>query len=118
MADPVELVVDALAAFRLTRLVTKDRITRPARESWVQAAYEATGTVPRGADRYGPGDWETWAEHDENAPALAEFILCPWCVGAWIAAGVVAARVVAPRAWGPVARALATSAVTGLIASR
>lgn len=73
-------VVDALACYRLTRLVTTDRITAPLRDR-----------VP------------------------FEVITCDWCIGQWVAFGVVAARKVAPKLWGPVALALAYSAVAGIV---
>lgn len=57
------------AALRLTRLITRDTITRPLR-TWV-------------VNRYGP----------ETLPD--EFIRCPWCVGFWISA-VVAALALTP----------------------
>lgn len=113
-----ELVVDALAAFRLTRLITKDRAARSVRESWIEAAYLDAEAAPKGSDRFGPGEWTAWAVDDEDVPALAEFVICPWCVGLWLAAGVAVARAVAPRAWGPLARVLAFNAATGLLATR
>lgn len=81
------LAVDALAAYRLTRLVTRDTITKRHRER----------IVARG----GP---------------VAELVQCSWCTGMWAAAAVVVARRTVPRAWGPVADALAMAAVVGLIA--
>lgn len=82
------IVVDALAAYRLTRLVVEDTITVRPREALIAR---------------GPG----WA---------GDMLTCPWCVGWWVSVGVVGARIAAPRAWRPVARALALSAIVGLIA--
>lgn len=87
MSRPTDLVVDALAAYRLTRLVTRDKITAPLRAPLV------------------------------DRPGLAgELVSCEWCVGVWASFGVVALRRLVPGAWAPVADALALAAVVGLIA--
>jgi hypothetical protein len=92
--DPVDLAVDALAVYRLTRLATVD--TFP-------AAASARERVTR------------WARNNDR-PAVEELIHCPWCIGFWIATGAVLVRAATPRAWGPFARALALSAAAGVIA--
>lgn len=82
----IPLAVDALAAFRLTRLVTSDKITAPVR------------------DRVPP---VTFA---------GQLVRCQWCAGIWVAFAVVAARRLVPRAWAPVGDALAIAAVVGIVA--
>jgi hypothetical protein len=89
-----QLVVDALAAYRLTRLANVD--TFPAAVAL--------------RDRF-----TAWAR-DSGHPALDELVQCPWCIGFWIAAGVVATRASGVRGWDPLARALALSAASGVIA--
>jgi len=83
--------VDALAAFRLTRLVAEDVILDEPRDAL--------------AARIG-----------EAHPRLSEALYCPWCVGVWLSLGVVVLRRAVPRAWPLLARALALSAVAGLLA--
>lgn len=83
----IDLAVDALAAYRLTRLVVEDRI----------------------ADR--PRDALT-----TRSVFADDLLSCRWCSGVWVSAVVVAARVTCPRVWAPVGRALALSAVAGLLA--
>lgn len=95
-------VVDALAAGRLTRLVTTDtfppvRILRD-----------------RILERFDPG--AEIRKRGGELPAVAELVTCNWCAGFWISAGVVTARAVAGRWWDPVAKALAASMVVGLVA--
>lgn len=85
---------DALACYRLTKLVLDDRITQSLRE--------------RVFARFG----------DPNQSMVSFLITCPWCASPYAAAGVVAARRWAPRAWSPLADVLAMSAVTGLLAER
>lgn len=83
------------AALRLTRLITRDTITRPLR-NWV-------------VNRYGP----------ETMPD--EFVRCPWCVGFWISLLVAAAALIPPIAHSGafllLAAALTLSYLVGLAAN-
>ena len=92
-SDALELVVDALATFRLTRLVVEDEIAAPIREA-------------------------VWKKYDVTDSKIGYLLTCPWCVSFWVGAGVVAAHQIAPDQWKPVARVFAMSALTGMIASR
>lgn len=118
-------IVDMLAVHRLTRLVTRDTITRPVRARIIAIAYGTdewrwpNGTVPVGEmSALTEPQWDQRPHDDDDAPKLAAFIICPWCVGLWISGFVVAARRYAPVLWEPLARALATSSVAALVASR
>lgn len=116
--DGVELVVDALAAARLTRLAVADKITEPVRDRWIEAAYTAAGRAEqhrRDADQFG---WSDVVACDPNPPRLAYLATCPWCAGVWISAAVVAVRRAAPRAWTPVAAALAVAELGSARAAR
>lgn len=90
----MDFVIDALAAYRITRLVTEDTITEPIRER-----IEARAII-------------------SGRKRLAKLVSCPWCVGVYVGVGVVVARAVAPRQWAVAARALALSAATGIVAER
>jgi hypothetical protein len=82
-------VIDALAAYRLTRLVQDDTFpVSKALRAYVQ-------------------------EHGSDK--VVEMFECPWCLGFWISVGVVAARKATPKAWQPLASAFATSAVVGIV---
>lgn len=97
-----DLVVDALAAARLTRLITTDSFppVRMARDWFL--------------DKVDPGKVR---DHEgAEPPALAELITCNWCTGMWVAFGVVAARRAVPGLWAPVAEALAVAMVVGQVA--
>jgi len=87
------LAVDALATYRLTRLVVEDEITAPIRN-------------------------RVWERHDPADSKIGYLLTCPWCVSIWAGAAVVTARHIAPATWEPVARMLTASAVSGMIASR
>lgn len=117
----IDLAVDALATFRITRLAVEDQLTAELRDALVEAAYAAAG-------RHGwalrnlevgdePGAWADAVARDPDPPKLAFLISCPWCAGMYVAAGVAVARRLAPRPWGALARVLALSAAAGIIAS-
>lgn len=87
----MEQVTDALATYRIVRLVQRDTLP-------------PVVTVRAGARR-----WTV------DKPALGELLECPWCLSFWVGLLVVVARRCAPRAWQPVAFALAASAVAGFL---
>jgi hypothetical protein len=84
----VNIVVDALACYRLVRLVQRDTITDPLRHKLL-------------------------TKH--GTPKIATLVTCPWCASPYLAAVVLLAHHVTPRIWGIVAKILAFSAVTGVI---
>jgi hypothetical protein len=98
------LALDALAVFRLTRLVVADSITANLR-------IRASGVRPT-SDRHLTGEKMIMVAR----PRLAEFLGCPWCVSPWLAAAVVACQALAPHVWLYAAAVLAFSAVAGLLA--
>lgn len=114
----IALVLDALAAYRLTRLATTDTILDGPRDALVRGAYARAGRADDGPSMPDvPGAWSGWAMDDDRAPKLATLVTCRWCAGAWIGLAVVAARRLFPRAWPPLAKALAFSAGAALLAS-
>ena len=115
--SPLELLVDAGAAYRLTKLLTDDEITEEPRAALVRRSFAGCGleydadenevaldVVQRYRVEHGP------------PPKLATLVTCRWCAGVWIGAGVVAARRLAPRAWQPLAEALSLAAAAALVA--
>ena len=86
------LVIDALACYRLTRLVVADGITEPIRDRII--------TKRDGSTR------EWWEQ----------LLTCRWCVGVWVAFGVMVARTELTDVWSPVAYALAIACAAPLIA--
>lgn len=86
---PTTVVLDALAAHRLTRMVTEDHLPLgPLRD-------RVTQRNPTGL--------------------LAEWVSCAWCASVAVSAGIVALRALAPRWWPWVGAVLASSSVTGLL---
>lgn len=84
---------DALAVYRLTKLVIDDEITSDVRDKLFE--------------RFPP-----------ESTKIGFMLTCPWCVSIWAGLGVVAARRVAPELWDGLSTALAASSVTGLLEER
>jgi hypothetical protein len=97
------LALDALACFRLTRLVVADTITAPIRARLIGSRPAVTMDI--GAQRMMVA----------ARPRLAEFLTCPWCVSPYLAVAVVACQALAAAVWIYPAAVLAFSAVAGLI---
>lgn len=103
MTSPAELVhalplwawllIDVLAAARLTRLMTRDSLPY---------AKRIRDTV---LIRWGESPW-------------SELVVCPWCFGFWAAVLAVLGRLVVPAVWSPLALALAGSMLIGLLLTR
>lgn len=108
-------MLDALAAYRLTRLITVDDILHEPREAIVEAAYVAAG---QHSARRAAAEATTWAEtaiaDEHDAPKLATLVTCRWCCGVWCALAVVVLRRFGW--WRPVRDVLAVGACAALIA--
>ena len=88
--QPVDTVVDAVAVYRLTRLLQRDSV--PPMPAIRQAVLDRIATTPYG-----------------------QLVDCPWCLSVWIGLLVAIARRVSPRLWAVAAFVLASSAVAGVI---
>lgn len=115
----LDLLVDVLAVHRITRLVTADVVTRPWRARIIRRSYRGTKTdyqdlVSRASD----AEADAFPHGDDNAPALATLVTCPWCVSVYVSAGVVIARRFAPGLWNAAAYGLALSTASTLVANR
>lgn len=73
---PWQFVLLALAAYRLTRLIGWDVITRPIRETVVGRYEEGSGKKAR--------DTERGRKLRSYRRKLDEFIHCPFCLGFWV----------------------------------
>jgi len=124
------LVVYALAAARVTVLVTEDRITEAPREALLahirtRATFRCLARARKQWDREVGQPWTTQERSDflvickrstaEREPYLAYLLTCQWCAGFWISVPAAAAWYFAgdhPLLLVP-AVALAISYVTG-----
>lgn len=94
-----ELPVLGLAAFTLTKAVSKEKVGLWAREPLVEPGDDGDRR-PRGRGvRY----------------VLGELVTCPRCLGTWTSLGLVGLQVVRPREGRIVARILATAAINDVL---
>lgn len=86
---PFDMVLMALATFRLIRLTVYDKITAFFREQFWDARESKTGYV---------------LEKPAHGPrrTLADLLSCPWCFGVWAAATVSFFYLLTPLAYYPI----------------
>ena len=81
-----DLALITVATHKASRLLAKDRVT---------SAIRAPFTEFEGAA--GPGEVSENARGRGFRRAVGELIICPYCLGAWIAGAFAAGLIVAPR---------------------
>ena len=84
---PGDLALITVATHKASRLIAKDRVTSAVRAPFTRYQGDA-GTSEVSEEPRGRG----------LRRAVGELIVCPYCLGLWIAAGFSAGLVVAPRA--------------------
>lgn len=118
---PFDFALNALATYRITRLITTDDITRPLREKVIRHAYGDEIRKKSNEVLGSPGAWQEFdgltelAANDETVPNLAKLILCPHCTGVYAALAVWLGATLAPRVWKPLGTVLALSAVPSIV---
>jgi hypothetical protein len=84
--EPTDVLLLGLGTFKLSRLVTKEKVLQPMREPFVEDAQPGEGaevnSKPGGAG---------------IRRAIGELLTCPFCISVWIATILVAAFAIAPR---------------------
>jgi hypothetical protein len=91
----------ALATFKLSRIVTKERVT---------GAFRAPFTRFEG--RAGPAEVSETPRGTGLRRVIGELIVCPYCVAHWVAAGFIAGYIRNPRAARSVAAVFAVVALS------
>ena len=127
MPDPLLLIVAVLGVFRVTILITEDKITEPIRnrilERWPaeDTAFAATRVFVNNDDgvetAYGRllvSDGDYW--YPEEGTYIGYLVTCPWCVSFWIALPVAVALALWPVVTGWVLLPFALSGVAAIIA--
>lgn len=94
--EPGDIVLLSIATHKASRLVARDRVA-----STIRAPFT------RFQDDAGPAEVDEQARGHGLRLAVGELLICPYCLGMWIATGLLAGLLVAPRA----TRWLATSLV-------
>jgi hypothetical protein len=82
-----DIALITVATHKLSRTIAKDRVT---------SAWRAPFT--RFQDDAGPSEVEESARGMGLRRAVGELMICPYCLGVWIASAFTAALLVAPRA--------------------
>jgi Protein of unknown function (DUF1360) len=82
-----DVVLIGLGTFKLSRLVTKEKVLQPVREPFVEDAEPGAGSEVNSE----PGGTGV-------RRAVGELVTCPFCISVWIATVFVAAFATVPRA--------------------
>jgi hypothetical protein len=122
MQSPIILAIYALAAARITRMVTTDRLFDRPRRAFIVAAWRRAHPWIKAEppEEQGNALAMVLSNHAKDPPLSAYLISCPWCMSIWIG-GTVAPLVWfwGYRPWMLIpAFALAVSYLTGFLASR
>jgi hypothetical protein len=84
---PTDVVLIAVATQKLSRLLARDRVTSVLRAPFTRYQKAA-----------GLGEVEEAARGSGLQRAIGELVVCPYCIGLWVAGGFVTGLVAAPRA--------------------
>jgi hypothetical protein len=95
-----DLATLGIATFKLSRLITKDRVTSFARAPFVEFQRNA-----------GHGEVEERPRGTGLRRAVGELVVCPYCIGVWVATALIGGLIVAPRATRVASGALAVVAI-------
>lgn len=94
----LNLIIDTVAVYRLTKLVNEDKITEPVRDAV--------------AGKYPPVRSKKTGLKEQSLPVY--LINCPWCVSIWAAGLIFTLRRISPGLTDWLSSILAASAVTGV----
>ncbi|HEY2800865.1 MAG TPA: DUF1360 domain-containing protein [Chthoniobacterales bacterium] len=84
--EPQDLLLFALSTQKLSRVITKDKVT---------AAFRAPFTEIEG--KGGAGELEEHSRGRGIQRAIGDLITCPFCLGTWIASGFIYGFIFSPR---------------------
>jgi len=81
-----DLVLIGTASHKLSRLISKDKVTSPLRAPFTEL--EGSG---------GPGELEERSRGSGARKAVGELLVCPYCLGLWVVAAFALGLLFAPR---------------------
>ena len=81
-----DLVLIGIASHKLSRLVSKDKVTSPLRAPFTELEGSA-----------GPGELEERSRGKGARKAIGELLVCPYCLGLWVVASFSIGLLFAPR---------------------
>ena len=82
-----DVLLAGVATHKLSRVIAKDRVTDPLRAPFTE--FQGEG---------GPGEVEETPRGTGVRRAIGELLVCPFCLGQWIATALLAGLAVVPRA--------------------
>ncbi|MGW0333239.1 DUF1360 domain-containing protein [Streptomyces sp. NPDC003011] len=85
--EPWDVVLTSVAAFRLSRLLSKASVTSPLRAPFT----EYVGPQ-------GPAELHEEARSEEGKSTAGELMTCPFCMSVWVASTLTAGQLLWPRA--------------------
>ena len=83
---PGDVLLVGIASHKLSRLITKDKVTSPVRAPFTEL--QGSG---------GPGELEERARGGGARQAIGELLICPYCLGLWVVASFSVGLLFAPR---------------------
>lgn len=84
--SPGDLALLTVATHKGSRLIAKDRVTSTVRAPFTEFESDA-----------GPGEVNERARGRGLRRAVGELLICPHCLGLWVATALAAGLIVAPR---------------------
>ena len=102
-----DIALLCVATHKATRILSKDLVTSPVRAPFVQFE-ELTR----------PNEVKESPRGSGVRRAIGELLICPYCLGAWVAAGFVGAHTAAPRPTRLVASIFAVHAISDELYNR
>ncbi|WP_333739309.1 DUF1360 domain-containing protein [Streptomyces sp. IBSBF 2806] len=84
---PWDVALTSVAAFRLSRLLTKASVTSPLRAPFT-----------RYVGPQGPAELQEEARADDGKDAVGELLTCPFCLSVWVVSTLTAGQLIWPRA--------------------
>ncbi len=102
--EPKDLVLFAIATQKLSRVITKDKVT---------SAFRAPFTEVEG--KGGAGELEERPRGRGLRRAIGELLTCPFCLGTWVASGFIYGHIFAPRLTRTVASIFAVSGIADFL---
>jgi uncharacterized protein DUF1360 len=83
---PTDLALLTVASHKMSRMVTRDRVTSVVRAPFTRFQGDA-----------GPGEVDEAARGRGLRRAIGELLVCPYCLGMWVSAALTASLLVSPR---------------------
>ena len=102
--DPKDIALFALATQKLSRVITKDKVT---------AAIRAPFTEVEG--KGGAGELEERGRGQGLQRAIGDLLTCPFCLGTWIASGFIYGFIFSPRVTRTIASIFAVSGIADFL---